>query len=88
MQPDEYAGVFESFPSVDMATDFVKEQYAGVFKSFYDFARKYHGIDNLLAGSQVNPAAYKALYPIVVSGGSASVQTFFNPPLYLNGQDY
>ena len=25
------------YPSVDMATDFTKEQYAGVYKSFYDF---------------------------------------------------
>ena len=25
---------------------------------------------------------------IVVSGSSASVQTIFTPPLYLNGQDY
>ena len=38
----------------------------GVYKSFYDFASRYYGIDNLLAGSLVNPAAYKALYPIHV----------------------
>ena len=49
------------YPSADMATDFAKEQYAGVYKSFCDFARIYFGINNLLAGSQVNPAAYKAL---------------------------
>ena len=49
------------YPSADMATDFVKEQYAGVYKSFYDFASRYYGIDKLLAVSQVNPAAYKAL---------------------------
>ena len=35
-------------------------------QSFYDFASRYYGIDNLLAGSQVNPAAYKAFYPIHV----------------------
>ena len=28
------------YPSVDMATDFTKEQYAGVYKSFYDFASR------------------------------------------------
>ena len=49
-----------------MATDFVKDQYAGVYKSFYDFASRYYSIDNLLAGSQVNPAVYKAFYPIHV----------------------
>ena len=41
------------YPSVDMATDFAKEQYADVYKSFYDFASKYYGIDNLFAGSEV-----------------------------------
>ena len=49
-----------------MATDFVKEQYVGAYKSFYDFASRYYGIDDLLAGIQVNPVAYKALYPIHV----------------------
>ena len=54
------------YPSVDMPTDFAKEQFAGVYKSFYDFASRYYGIDNLLAGSGVNPIAFKSLYPIHV----------------------
>ena len=52
------------YPSVDMATDFTKEQYAGVYKSYYDFASSYYGIDNLLAGSAVSHSAFKSLYPI------------------------
>ena len=52
--------------SVDMAAYFAKEQYAGVNKSFYDFASRYYGIDNLLAGSGVCPATFKSLYPIHV----------------------
>ena len=52
--------------TADMATDFVKEHYVGVCKSVYDFTSRYYGIDDLLAGSQVNPVAYKALYPIHV----------------------
>ena len=52
------------YPSVDMATDFAKEQYAGVYKPFYDFASRYYGIHNLLTGSAVSPAAFKSLYPI------------------------
>ena len=39
----------------------------GAYKSFYDFASIYNGIDNLLAGNQVNSVAYKALYPFDVS---------------------
>ena len=35
-----------------------------LYKSFYDFACRYYSIDNLLAGSQVNPATYEALYPM------------------------
>ena len=53
-----------------MATDFVNEQYVGVYKSFYDFASRYYGIDYQLSGSQVNSAAYKALYPIHVFDAS------------------
>ena len=54
------------YPSVDMAIDFAKEQYTGVYKSFYDFASRYYGIDNLLAGSTVNPSVFKSLNPIHV----------------------
>ena len=53
-------------PSVDMPTDFVMEKLADVYKSFYDFASRYYGINNLLAGSAVNPIAVKSLYPIHV----------------------
>ena len=54
------------YPSMDMPTDFEKRQYPGVYKSFYDFASRYYGIDNLLAGSAVNPDVFKTLYPIQV----------------------
>ena len=57
---------YSRYPTADTATDFVKEQYVRISKTFYDFASRYYGIDNLLAGSQVNPAAYKALYSIHV----------------------
>ena len=53
-----------TYPSLDMATDFAKEQYVGVYKSFSDFASRYYGIDNLLAGSSVNPTAFRSLYQI------------------------
>ena len=38
----------------------------GVHKSFYNIVSRYYGIDNLLAGSGVSPAAFKSLYPIHV----------------------
>ena len=49
------------YPSVDMPTNFFMEKYACVYKSFYDFVSRYYGIDNLLAGSAVNPIAFKSL---------------------------
>ena len=54
------------YPSVDMTTDFIKEQYADVYQSFNDFASRYYGIDNPLTGSGVNPATFKSFYPIHV----------------------
>ena len=54
------------YPSLDMTTDFAKEQFAGVYKSFYDFASRYYGIDNLLIGSAVSSPTFKSLFPIHV----------------------
>ena len=51
-----------------MTTEFSKEQFAGVYKSFYDFASRYYGIDNLLAGRAVSSIAFKSPYPIHVFG--------------------
>ena len=33
---------------------------------FDDFKKEYYGIDNLVGGTQVNVAAYKSLFPIIV----------------------
>ena len=54
------------YPSLDMATDFDNEQLAGVYKPFYDFASRYYGIDNLLAGSGLSSPTLISLYPIHV----------------------
>ena len=37
-----------------------------IYKSFYDFASRYYGIDNLLAGSAMSPAAFKSLHSVHV----------------------
>ena len=70
------------YPSVDMATDFAKEQFAGVYKSCYDFASRYYGIDNLLARSAVNPPTFKSLYPIHVFGVSKHVFGVSHPRVW------
>ena len=55
----------------------------GVYKSFYDFASTYYDIDDLLAGSQVNPVAYKALYPIHVFDISKQSERLTERVVYL-----
>ena len=64
------------YPSADAATDFDREHYACTYKSFYDFASIYYGIENLSTSSQVNPAAYKALYPVHVFDVSKQSELF------------
>ena len=54
------------YPSLDMTTDFVKEQFVGVYKSFYDLGSRYYGIVNLLTSSAVSSPIFKSLYPIHV----------------------
>ena len=87
------------YPSLDMATDFAKEQYAGVYKSFYDFARRSYGIDNILAGSGVSPIIFKSLYPIqvfdvskqcerLIGGVDLTVRTEFGANVPANTQAY
>ena len=65
LQPDEHAGVFESFqvPFCRYGYRFCQGAVRGFIKVVL---RRYYGIDNLLAGSQVNPAAHKELYPTCV----------------------
>ena len=58
------------YPSVDILTDFAKEQFTGVYKSSFDFGSRYYGIDSLLAGSDMNPSAFKDLYPVLVFDAS------------------
>ena len=52
------------YPSLDMTTDFAKQQFAGLFKSFNNFASRYYGIDILLTDSRVGSPTFKSLYPI------------------------
>ena len=48
-----------------------------VYKSHLnDFASRYYGIDNLLAGSVVNPATFKSSYPIQLFGESKQNERF------------
>jgi hypothetical protein len=50
----------------DITTDFGRNEYIKLYNMFDDFKRDYFGIDCLVGGTQVNVAAYKSLFPIIV----------------------
>jgi len=50
----------------DLMTNFGKNEYMKLYTMFYDFKKDYYGIDSLVGGTQVNVAAFKSLFPIVV----------------------
>jgi hypothetical protein len=56
----------ERYPMADIMTNFDKNEYANLYSMFDNFKKEYYGIDSLVGGTQVNVAAYKALFPIIV----------------------
>ena len=47
-------------------TDFACNEYTTLYDMFDNFKTNYYGIDALVGGTQVNEAAYKSLFPILV----------------------
>src|SRR5271166_34461 len=45
---------------------------------FDDFKKDYYGIDSLVGGTQVNVAAYKSLFPIIVFDARKQSETLKN----------
>jgi hypothetical protein len=56
----------ERYPMSDIITNFNKNEYMNLYNMFDDFKKEYYGIDSLVGGTQVNVAAYKSLFPIIV----------------------
>jgi hypothetical protein len=56
----------ERYPMLDITTDFARNEYMKLYAMFDDFKKDYYGIDGLVGGTQVNVAAYKSLFPIIV----------------------
>ena len=50
----------------DINTNFNRNEYMKLYGMFNDFKKEYYGIDSLVGGTQVNIAAYKTLFPIIV----------------------
>ena len=56
----------ERYPMLDIKTNFAKNEFMKLYDMFDDFKKDYYGIDSLVGGTQVNVAAYKSLFPIIV----------------------
>ena len=56
----------ERYPMLDITTNFDRNEYMKLYDMFDDFKKDYYGIDGLVGGTQVNVAAYKSLFPIIV----------------------
>ena len=50
----------------DVMTNFARNEYTTLYDVFDGFKTNYYGIDALVGGTQVNVAAYKSLFPILV----------------------
>ena len=51
---------------LDLVTNFDRNEYMKLYEMFDDYKKDYYGIDSLVGGTQVNVAAYKSLFPIIV----------------------
>lgn len=47
-------------------TNFTRNEFMKLYDIFDDFKKEYYGIDSLVGGTQVNVAAYKTVFPIIV----------------------
>jgi len=56
----------ERYPMSDIITNVNRNEYMKLYGMFDDFKKEYYGIDSLVGGTQVNVAAYKSLFPIIV----------------------
>lgn len=56
----------QRYPAMDYHTDFDKNHYDCLYREFYSFLRKYHGVDDSVTSTAVDPIAYKHLFPIIV----------------------
>lgn len=54
------------YPMIDFNSDFNKNDYSILYEMFDKFKREFYGFNSLVGGTQVNPSAFKKLFPIIV----------------------
>ena len=56
----------DRYPMIDFHADFAKNHYENFYMEFYQFIKKYYGINDSVTSTAVDPILYKKLYPIIV----------------------
>lgn len=56
----------EDYPAESIAVNFATNDYTVPFQMFDNYKKEFFGYNSLVGGTQVNFAAYKSLYPIIV----------------------
>ena len=54
------------YPAVDYQLNFDQQKFSRMYKEAADFRKNYFGMDELISNSNINPADYKALFPLFV----------------------
>jgi len=62
----------------DLMANFSRNEYMKLYAIFDDLKKDYYGIDSLVGGTQVNVAAYKSLFPIIVFDVRRQNETVLN----------
>src|SRR5271157_1092309 len=68
----------DRYPMLDITTNYTRNEYMKLYDMFDDFKKDYYGIDSLVRGTQVNVAAYKSLFPIIVFDARKQSETLKN----------
>ena len=56
----------EKYPMYDINFDFATNDYSILYEMFDRFKQEFYGFNSLVGGTQVNVAAFKNLFPIIV----------------------
>ena len=62
------------YPSVDIPTDFNKNQYAGYYKRMADFKQSFYGVDNVVSNCGIDGDDLKNLFPLYVFDVSKQIE--------------
>jgi len=56
----------ERYPAVDFNLSFPNQQFSRAYRAAATFSEKFYGMDQLITQSNVSPADYKDLFPLMV----------------------